>query len=289
MLTGAESQSAWNIWLTYVVMFAFQFGLLSPLPWLCLQGQSTSRNTSSGDAAIDRGRRSQRERIEAALSLRERRLAISPPGVDHLQFGAIAIAGDLFLRRLGVGDTPDRLAGDSCARIVIRRLQICGESGLNHWNRAQGLDRDFKDGGQKLRLVVRSDGLGGGFEKQISMAVNGPPSLAADRAGAGGGLPKVVAGSEAGACGPAGIQRRRLTQHKGQCGSCRQGDMLADRGSCDARGRAYMTAEVAEHGADRARCLRLGILRSSGNSRGVACDRDRLAVDCQGGKLRGIA
>ena len=102
---------------------------------------------------------SQRERIEAALSLRNRRLAISPPGVHHLQFGTIAIAGDFFLRLLGVVDTPDRLAGDPCAGSDTSPSNI-GESGLKHWNRAQSLDWDFKDGGQELCPVVQVGWIG---------------------------------------------------------------------------------------------------------------------------------
>ena len=68
--------------------------------------------------------RSLRQRIEAALSLRDRRLSKSPPGVDRLQLGGKA--GELLLRILGVGDGEDRQALDPNG-IMIGGLQIVGE------------------------------------------------------------------------------------------------------------------------------------------------------------------
>src|ERR1700722_19777845 len=89
-----------------------------------------------------------REWVETVLSLRDRGLAESPPGVDRLQPGGKA--GELLLRIPGVGGGEDRQALDPQG-ILISGLQIVRECERGI---PVAVGRAVEGGAQIQRLVV---------------------------------------------------------------------------------------------------------------------------------------
>ena len=99
MLTFAESQSAWNIE-PRLVCDLVRKGRIRLCHGCASKGSQRAEIRCQAMLREIEPACSLCERIEAALTRRERRLSISPPGVDHLQLGGITIVGDFLLRLL---------------------------------------------------------------------------------------------------------------------------------------------------------------------------------------------